>query len=230
MHVMMACASLYVLRSDSSAMLFRTCISHPSVNVQALRRGHGLVVEAIDVGILSDIAFIGAVQLMPSSEDEWLPPVDRFFDLVRNPQCEAATIMRHWHQTFQGVPVIDLCLRHTGAISMTTPIPSAPPFRGFGVDYPRSIRSVPAMDCSAWRSPGLRSLHPRSLGPRSLRSLGRSHPRLLGTRTHKHVQHRLRFRHLPWHPVSSRQFQNRLRFRHLPWHPACVGQQMRISS
>ena len=101
MHVMMVCASLYVLRSDSSAMLLRTCISHPSVNVQALRRGHGLVVEAIDVGILSDIAFIGAVQLMPPSQDEWLPPVDRFLDFVKNPQCEAATILRHWHQTFQ---------------------------------------------------------------------------------------------------------------------------------
>ena len=81
------------------------CISHLSVHVQAIRRGHGLLVEVIDVGILSDVAFIGAMQLMPTNTDEWLPNVDGFFDLVRKPLGQEA--MRPWHQSFEGVPVID---------------------------------------------------------------------------------------------------------------------------
>ena len=120
MRVMMACASLYVPRSDSSA-IFRMCISHLSVHVQAIRRGHGLLVEVIDVGILSDVAFIGTMQLMPTDHDEWLPNVDRFFDLVRNPVGQEA--MRPWHQSFEGVPVIDLCLRRIDADPVGTAIP-----------------------------------------------------------------------------------------------------------
>jgi hypothetical protein len=66
------------------------CISHLAVHVQVIRRGFGLWIEVIDVGILTDLQFIRAMQLMPTDHDEWLPNVDRIFDLVRNPLGQEA--------------------------------------------------------------------------------------------------------------------------------------------
>ena len=106
------------------------------MHVQVLRRGHGILIEVIDVGLLADVAFIGAMHIMPANQDEWLPPVDGFFDLVRNPQGGA--VMRPWYESFDGVPVIELCLRGILAGTMPTmPIPTAPPaFAGISIDYP----------------------------------------------------------------------------------------------
>ena len=134
------------------------------MHVQVLRRGHGILIEVIDVGLLADVAFIGAMHIMPANHDEWLPPVDGFFDLVRNPQGGA--VMRPWYESFDGVPVIELCLRGILAGTMPTmPIPTAPPaFAGISIDYP----PFPGM----MRRPGLRPLGPRSMRRPHLRSLG----------------------------------------------------------
>ena len=99
------------------------CISHLAVHVQVIRRGFGLWIEVIDVGILTDLQFIGAMQLVPKPENEWIPNEDGFFDLVRNPVGQGT--MRPWHQSFEGVAVIDLCLRRTGPLPLM-PTPSAP--------------------------------------------------------------------------------------------------------
>ena len=79
---MRVCTSSLRQQCDLSERVSRIYLP---VHVQVLRRGHGLLVEVIDMGILSDVAFIGAMQLVPKREDEWLPNVDGFFDLVRNP-------------------------------------------------------------------------------------------------------------------------------------------------
>ena len=108
------------------------CISHLTGHVQVIRRGYGLWIEVIDVGVLSDCAFIGTMQMMPI-DYEWLPNMDGMVDLVRNPTGQEAG--RPWHQSFEGVPVIDVCLRRIGFL-LLMPIPSAPPFPGIELSYP----------------------------------------------------------------------------------------------
>ena len=109
------------------------CISHLTGHVQVIRRGYGLWIEVIDVGVLSDCAFIGTIQMMPI-DYEWLPNMDGMVDLVRNPTGQEAG--RPWHQSFEGVPVIDVCLRRTGSWPLMMPHPSAPPFPGIELSYP----------------------------------------------------------------------------------------------
>ena len=109
------------------------CISHLTGHVQVIRRGYGLWIEVIDVGVLSDCAFIGTMQMMPI-DYEWLPNMDGMVDLVRNPTGQEAG--RPWHQSFEGVPVIDVCLRRIGSLPLMMPHPSAPPFPGIELSYP----------------------------------------------------------------------------------------------
>ena len=119
--------------------------------VQVLRRGHGLLIEVIDVGMLSDVVLIGAMQIMPANEDKWLPPVDGFFDLLKIPQGGAA--MRPWYQTFEGVPVIDLCLQHTptSAIPLQPTPPALQAFVGVNIDCPPPFNPHCARhDVAAW--------------------------------------------------------------------------------
>ena len=107
------------------------CISHLTGHVQVIRRGYGLWIEVIDVGVLSDCAFIGTMQMMPI-DYEWLPNMDGMVDLVRNPTGQEAGR----HQSFEGVPVIDVCLRRIGSLPLMMPHPSAPPFPGIELSYP----------------------------------------------------------------------------------------------
>ena len=109
------------------------CISHLTGHVQVIRRGYGLWIEVIDVGVLSDCAFIGTMQMMPI-DYEWLPNMDGMVDLVRNPTGQEAG--RPWHQSLEGVPVIDVCLRRIGSLPLMMPHPSAPPFPGIELSYP----------------------------------------------------------------------------------------------
>ena len=138
------------------------------MHVQVLRRGHGILIEVIDVGLLADVAFIGAMHIMPANHDEWLPPVDGFFDLVRNPQGGA--VMRPWYESFDGVPVIELCLRGILAGTMPTmPIPTAPPaaFSSRRRGPPRPDATSPAHA----RQRGLTDTHTRTRASFSLLAL-----------------------------------------------------------